>query len=555
MNFSAIEESISEEKKKFINFLSYFFKNARVLIILLVIAVIATISISVWRKSSDYQVLYSNLSSEDGASVISYLNQMKIPYQFSESSGKLLVPKNQIYDIRLHLSEKNFLHKEVGFEILDKEKFGISQFNQQINYQRALEGELARTIERINIVKSARIHIAMQKNSLFLQDKKKPSASVILSLKPGTQLNISQTNAILHLMSNSISDLPIDNIAIVDEFGNLLNKSTLESDEINDAKLKYSEKIESRYINKIQSILEPLFGMGNIHAQVTAQIDFNSQEKTQERYEPNGNNQNQSIRSHQMIINDNIKNQNTDDHSNYFDKNNLFNSNSNNISKKSDAIKNSQLSKDRITRSHSNINHDDIINYELNHSLSHMKMNIGEIKRLSAAVVINLIKDKNGKLIFLSPKQIKNIKHLICESIGYSKSRGDSVHIINESFNQNNKHVLTKFNNFNQSNIFNTASILIPWCISALFVLYFLKKYIFYFSKSIRKNKKLNNKSTPEEIVSSNKNEFVNNIEEKNLTHLNTEKTDNLIHQICNISNQNPRFIASIIRQWMSDKK
>ncbi|QCI18065.1 flagellar basal body M-ring protein FliF [Buchnera aphidicola (Aphis nasturtii)] len=555
MNFSAIEESISEEKKKFSNFLSYFFKNARVLIILLVIAVVTTISISLWKKSSDYQVLYNNLSSEDGESIIDYLNQMKIPYQFSENSGRLLVPKNQIYDIRLHLSEKNLPRNGIGFEILDKAKFGISQFNEQINYQRALEGELARTIERINIVKRARIHIAIAKNSLFLQDKKKPSASVILSLKPGTQLNSGQTNAILHLISNSISDLSIENITIVDDFGKLLNNIALESDQINDAKLKYAEKIESRYISKIQSILEPLFGVGNVYTQVTAQIDFNTQEKTREQYEPNSNYKNQSIRSHQITINDKIKNQKENDNSNYLNKNTLFNSNSNSTDKKSDMIQNHKLFNDAFTSSRSTINHDDTINYELNHTLSHIKMNIGEIKRLSAAVVINFVKDKNGKTLPLNLEQIKNIKNLVCESIGYSKIRGDSVHVINEGFNQRNKNTFTKFNHFNQSNIFNTFSILIPWCISALFVLFFLKKYIFSFSKSIFKDKTLNKKNVQKEIIDSRENEFVNNIEEKTLKNLNTKNTDNLIHQICNISNQNPRAIASIIRKWMSDKK
>ncbi|QIQ41129.1 MAG: flagellar basal body M-ring protein FliF [Buchnera aphidicola (Aphis urticata)] len=555
MNFSAIEESISAEKKKFSNFLSYFFKNARVLIILLVIAVVTTISISVWKKSSDYQVLYNNLSSEDGESIIDYLNQMKIPYQFSENSGRVLVPKNQIYDIRLHLSEKNLPRNGIGFEILDKEKFGISQFNEQINYQRALEGELARTIERINIVKRARIHIAIAKNSLFLQDKKKPSASVILSLKPGTALNSGQTNAILHLISNSISDLSVENITIVDDFGKLLNNIALESDQINDAKLKYAEKIESRYINKIQSILEPLFGVGNVYTQVTAQIDFNAQEKTREQYEPNSNYKNQSIRSHQITINDKIKSQKENDNSNYLNKNNLFNSNSNNTDNKSDIIQNHKLFNDKFTSSHSTINHDDTINYELNHTLSHIKMNIGEIKRLSAAVVINFVKDKNGKILPLNLEQIKNIKNLVCESIGYSKIRGDSVHVINEAFDQRNKNTFTKFNHFNQSNIFNTFSILIPWCISALFFLYFLKKYIFSFSKSILKDKTLNKKNVKKEIINSRENEFVNNLEEKTLKNLNTKNTDNLIHQICNISNQNPRAIASIIRKWMSDKK
>ncbi|QCI16339.1 flagellar basal body M-ring protein FliF [Buchnera aphidicola (Aphis craccivora)] len=555
MNFSAIEESISEEKNKFSNFLSYFFKNARVLIILLALAVITTISISVWRKSSDYQILYNNLSIEDSEFIIDYLNQMKIPYQFSENSKKLLVPKNQIYDLRLHFSEKNLPRSGVGFEILDKEKFGISQFNEQINYQRALEGELARTIERINVVKNARIHIAIPKSSLFLQDKKKPSASVILSLKSGTALNSNQTNAILHLISNSISDLSVDNITIVDEFGKLLNDTSLESNQINDVKLRYSEQIESRYANKIQSILEPLFGVGNVHAQVTAQIDFNSQEKTREKYEPNTNYEDQSIRSHQTSINDKIKSKKDNDENHYSLRNNLPNSNYNKA-KKSDTVKNHKPFKGSFINSNSTINHDDTINYELNHTLSHIKMNVGEVKRLSAAVVVNFIQNKTGKAVPLNSKQIKNIKNLVCESIGYSKIRGDSVHVINEPFAAyDNKNTFTKFNNFNQPNIFNTFSILIPWCILALFLLYFLKKYIFSFSKNTFKNKRLDKRNIKKEIVNSNENESANNVKTKVFKNLNTENTDNLVHQICNISNQNPRVIASIIRQWMSDKK
>ncbi|CAL4318670.1 Flagellar M-ring protein [Buchnera aphidicola (Protaphis terricola)] len=552
MNFSTAEESISEEKKKLSNFLSYFFKNSRILIILLVLAVISTISISIWKKSSDYQVLYNNLSTEDGDFIINYLNEMKVPYQFSEDSKKLLVPKNKVYDVRLYLAEKNLPHSGIGFEILDKEKFGISQFNEQINYQRALEGELARTIQRINIVKSARVHLSIPKNSLFLQDKKKPSASVILSLKSRMELNSEQVNAILHLISNSVSGLSINNITIADDFGKLLNSSTLLSDEINNAKLKYTEQIEFKYANKIQNILEPIFGVGNVYAQVTAQIDFNSQEKTQEQYEPNSSYKNQSIRSRQSVINDKIKNRNNNDVNKPSSKIYSFQNNY----KKFNIEQNNKLFKDQLTSSNSIINHDDTINYELNHSLSHIKMNIGEIKRLSAGVVINFIKDKNGKILPLNRSQIKNIKNLVCESIGYSKIRGDSVHIINEFFLKNNNN-FQKPNNFHQPNIFNTFSIIIPWCFLGLFFLYFLKKYIFYLSKSIYRNKKLyknkpkiKNKLDENELVnieSKIKSQFSKNSNMKN-------NSDSLIHQICNISNQNPRIIASIIRQWMSDK-
>ncbi|WP_348769473.1 flagellar basal-body MS-ring/collar protein FliF [Buchnera aphidicola] len=554
MNFSAVEESGSEEKKKFSKFLSYFFKNARVLIILLVLAVITTITMSVWKKSSDYQVLYSNLSVEDGEFIIDYLNQMKIPYQFSENSGKLLVPKNQIYDIRLHLSEKNLPRSGIGFEILDKEKFGISQFNEQINYQRALEGELAQTIERINIVKRARIHIAMPKDSLFLHDKKKPSVSVILSLKSGMELNSSQTNAILHLIANSISDLSLDNITIIDEYGRLLNNVLLSSNQINDSKLKYSEQIESRYANKIQNILEPLFGAGNVYAQVAAQIDFNAKEKTREQYEPNAKYENQSIRSHQTIVNDKIKSKK--ENNNNSNHNDLLDYERNNKAIKSDMPGKHKLFKNNFFNSNSIINHDDTINYELNHTLSHVKMNMGEVKRLSVAVVINFVKDQTGKSVPLNPKQIKNIKNLICESIGYSKVRGDSVHVINESFVKNKNHFV-QLNKFNKPNVFNVYAILMPWCILALFFLYYLKKYICFFSKNILfKNKKLNKPSIKKEIIRSNEDQLADNvINSKIPKNSGVESTDDLIHKVCNISNQNPRVIASIIRQWMGDKK
>lgn len=565
MNFSTIEESVSEEKKKFNNFLSYFFKNSRVLIILFVLAVITTVSISIWRKSPDYQVLYNNLSNEDGEIIIDQLNQMKIPYKFSENSGQLLVPKNKIYELRLQFSESNPLHRDIGYEILDKERFGVSQFGEQINYQRALEGELARTIEKINIVKNAKIHIAFPKNSLFLEDKKKPSVSVILSLKSNRGLDHSQVNAILHLISSSISDLSVENITIIDQFGKLLNNSSLGVNQIDDVKLRYSEEIESRYRNRIKNILEPLLGLNNVHAQVTAQIDFNSQEKTQEQYTPNTNYKNQAIRSRQSTVNDKIKNRTEENKpekvfsQNSFFSNNNFNNKRylDNKIKKSDIIKNTQsLNNNNILNSNSDISHDDTINYELNHSVSHTKMNIGEVKRLSAAVIVNFVKDKNGKSVPLSIEQIKKIKNLVCESIGFSKIRGDSVYIVNESFVQKNKNPPVKLlKDSKQSNFSNTFLNLTPWFISVFFLFFLLKKC--FFSSSTTNTSK-NNIKNHKSYKNKNEEDLEKDKKEKIISQLKVSKdlnTDKLIHQICNISNQNPRIIASIIRQWMSDKK
>ncbi|CAL4318703.1 flagellar basal-body MS-ring/collar protein FliF [Buchnera aphidicola] len=552
MNFSA-EESISEEKKKFNNFLSYFFKNSRVLIILLVLAVITTISISIWRKSPDYQILYNNLSNEDGKKIIDQLNQMKIPYKFSEDSGELLIAKNNISDVRLFLSEHNLPHRGVGYEILDKEKFGLSQFGEQINYQRALEGELSRSIEKINAINNAKIHIVLPKSSLFLEDKKKPSASVILSLKYNQSLDHNQVNAILHLIASSISDLSIDNITIVDQFGKLLNNKSLGVNQDNDLKLRYSEEVESRYRNRIKNILEPLLGLGNIYAQVTAQIDFNDKEKTQEKYTPNTNHKKQAIRSRQSVINDKIKTKQDSDKSELFPKENHFFSNRDFIRKKHDKDKETNIHKNLIN-SNSTISHDNTINYELNHTISHTKMNVGEVKRLSAAVIVNFVKNKNGKLIPLTIEQIKNIKKLVCEAIGYSKIRGDTVHIVNESFFKKDQNSPIQVLNYSDKSIFsNPFFIITPWCLSFVFLVFFIKKVFFssssHNSKNTIQNYELSNRERSEDI---NKTE---NIHDQLKDSKNMNTTDKLIHQICNISNQNPRIIASIIRQWMSDKK
>ncbi|ADP67623.1 flagellar MS-ring protein [Buchnera aphidicola str. JF98 (Acyrthosiphon pisum)] len=544
MNFSTIEESVLKEKKKFNNFLSGFLKNSRFLIILLTAAAITAVSISVWIKSPEYQVLYNHLSNEDSGSIINELNEMKIPYQFTDSDGPILVPKDKVYEIRLRLAENNLPRGgSIGFELLDKEKFGISQYNEQINYHRALEGELARTIKKINSVKNARIHIAFSKSSLFLQDKKKSSASIILELQPGRNLNTGQINAIMHLISSSISDLPVENITIVDQSGKLLNQTSVEYDQVNDSQFKYTEEIETRYRNRIKNILEPLVGIGNIYAQVTAQIDFNAQEKTQEKYSPNSDHKNQSIRSHQIIIHNEIEK------SNIQEETPIPLSNSNNHVYFNNNIKNSKNLKNNYIPVDSKINRDNTVNYELNHSVSHTKMNIGEIKRLSAAVIVNFSKDKNGKFVPLSTQKIKNIEHLIREAIGYSKARGDSVHLVNASFAKYDQNIpvhINHINTFRKSNfLYNFA----PWFCSFALLFLLLKKYICPFSK--------NNTFQNTIPVQEKKSIDTRNIIEKNTFQVdlqNNTNTDKLIHKICNISNQNPRTIALIIRQWMSDK-
>ncbi|QNS01816.1 MAG: flagellar M-ring protein FliF [Buchnera aphidicola (Pentalonia nigronervosa)] len=546
MNFSDIEDSVLEEKKRLNNFLSRFSKNSRILIILLISVFVIAISCSIWAKSPEYEVLYSNLSNENRNAVTSQLKKMKISYKFTDDLNQILVPKNQVYEIRTHISENHvFQNDDIGFELLDKERFGISQFNEQINYQRALEGELARTIQRINIIQNAKIHIALPKTSLFLKEQKKPSASVILNVRSGKMLSSNQISSILHLIARSVSDLSIENITIVDQFGTLLNGSSyLNNQQVNNAQFKYSEDVESHYRNKIKDILEPLFGIGNVDAQVTAQINFNVQENTQEKYLPNTNYKQQSIRSrqtniHRQSIKDNLEKNMSD----------VFLSKHKNSSKKiiSD---NNQDFKNNHSSLNADINRDNTVNYELDHTISHTKQNVGEIKRLSAAVIINFTSKNHAQLIPLTEEQIKNIKSLVCEAIGYSKYRGDSVHIVNALFFKNHVKDPVQIVNLKTSQSSHILFSYVLWLLIFLFLCFLLKKYIFSnFKKNEKKDNIIAEKSSK---IDSHKAENAIVQEKIKSTTLNTEQ---LIHKICNISNQNPRTIALIIRQWMSDKK
>jgi flagellar M-ring protein FliF len=263
-------------------------------------AVAIVVAMVLWAKSPDYRTLYSNLSDQDGGAIVTQLTQMNIPYRFSENGGAIEVPADKVHELRLRLAQQGLPKGgAVGFELLDQEKFGISQFSEQVNYQRALEGELARTIETLGPVKTARVHLAMPKPSLFVREQKSPSASITVNLAPGRAMDDGQITAIVHLVSSAVAGLPPGNVTVVDQSGRLLTQSNTAGRDLNDAQLKYAADVESRVQRRIESILAPIVGNGNVHAQVTAQIDFANKEQTEEQYQPNGDASQAVLRSRQ----------------------------------------------------------------------------------------------------------------------------------------------------------------------------------------------------------------------------------------------------------------
>uniref|UniRef100_A0A6V7KDY1 Flagellar M-ring protein n=1 Tax=Bracon brevicornis TaxID=1563983 RepID=A0A6V7KDY1_9HYME len=422
-------------------------------------AIAIVVAMVLWAKGSDYRVLYNNVNDRDGGAIVSELTKMNIPYRFAEGGSAILIPSTNVYETRLRLAQLGLPKGgAVGFELLDQEKFGISQFSEQINYQRALEGELSRTIETLGPVQTARVHLAIPKPSLFVREQKAPSASITLNLQPGRALDEGQINSIVYMISSSVSGLPPDNVTVVDQMGRLLTSAGAVGRDINATQLKYVTEIESMYQRRIEAIIAPIVGRGNVHAQVTAQVDFSTREQTNEQYQPNSAPNQAAIRSQQISQSEQRGGPNVGGvpgalsnqpapvptapiatpANNAANANNA-NQNQNNNQNPQQANQQNQNAatgaQGNAVIQTSNSRNDATTNYEVDKTILHTKHSTGGIKRLSVAVIVNYLPPgEDGKHIALSEEQIKQIDTVAREAMGFSTERGDSLNVVNTPF-------------------------------------------------------------------------------------------------------------------------
>lgn len=404
-------------------------------------AIAIVMALVLWAKSPDYKVLYSNLADQDGGAIVTQLTQMNVPYRFSDNGSAILVPADKVHELRLRMAQQGLPKGgAVGFELLDQEKFGISQFSEQINYQRALEGELARTIETLGPVKSARVHLAMPKPSLFVREQKSPSASVTLNLEPGRALDEGQISAVVHMVSSAVAGLPPGNVTLVDQGGHLLTQSNTAGRDLNDAQLKYAMDVESRFQRRIESILGPIVGSGNVHAQVTAQIDFANKEQTQEQYRPNSDPSQAAVRSRQLNQSEQVNGRNPGGVPGALSNQPAPANNApistppqNNAANAPQQNQSASMGGASPTGS-SNTQRDETTNYEVDRTILHTRLNVGDVQRLSVAVVVNYRQLADGKPLPLTPEQMKQIENLTREAMGYSDKRGDTLNVVNSPF-------------------------------------------------------------------------------------------------------------------------
>ena len=408
-------------------------------------AIAILVAMVLWAKSPDYRTLYSNVSDQDGGAIVTQLTQLNIPYRFADNGGAIEVPADKVHELRLRLAQQGLPKGgAVGFELLDQEKFGISQFSEQINYQRALEGELARTIETLGPVKTARVHLAMPKPSLFVREQKNPSAPVTVTLEPGRALDEGQISAVTHLVSSAVAGLPTGNVTVVDQSGHLLTQSNTSSRDLNDAQLKYANDVEGRIQRRIEAILGPIVGSGNIHAQVTAQINFDNKEQTEEQYSPNGDAAQAVMRSRQLNTTEQIGGQNPGGVPGALSNQPAPANNApistppaNPQNGQQNGQQNNQQQQTTSTAANAgprNSSRNETTNYEVDRTIRHTKMNVGDIQRLSVAVVVNYKTLPDGKPLPLTTDQMKQIEDLTREAMGFTEKRGDSLNVVNSPF-------------------------------------------------------------------------------------------------------------------------
>ncbi|HDG1673880.1 TPA: flagellar M-ring protein FliF [Kluyvera cryocrescens] len=413
-------------------------------------AVAILVAMVLWAKSPDYRTLFSNLSDQDGGAIVTQLTQMNVPYRFADNGGALEVPADKVHELRLRLAQLGLPKGgTVGFELLDQEKFGISQFSEQVNYQRALEGELSRTIETLGPVKSARVHLAMPKPSLFVREQKAPSASITVNLEPGRALDEGQISAVVHLVSSAVAGLPPGNVTLVDQGGHLLTQSNTSARDLNDAQLKYTADVEARVQRRIEAILGPIVGNGNVHAQVTAQVNFDNKEQTDEQYRPNGDASQAAIRSRQVSESDQsgspypggvpgaLSNTPAPAPSAPI-ATQPANQNANQAANQA-ANGQNNATRNAATTGPRNSQRSETSNYEVDRTIMHTKKNVGDVQRLSVAVVVNYRNLPDGKPLPLTSDQMKQIEDLTREAMGFSTTRGDTLNVVNSPFNDSDE--------------------------------------------------------------------------------------------------------------------
>ncbi len=414
---------VNDQIASFINL----FPRGRLFIILfvLLLSVLLFGSLIFWNSQPDLQVLFTGLSVEDAGEMANRLRERKVPFRLTHNGTTLLVPGEQVYDLRLSLAAEGLPRGGgVGFEVFDRNNIGVTDFVQKLNYQRALQGELSRTIKQIKEVDQVRVHIATPRESLFVEEQKKPTASVFVKTRAGMSLNPSQVEGIVHLVASAVEGLEPGNISVVDMSGKVLSKrvSHTPMSQLTTTQLEYQQNIEEGLRKKVQSLLEEVLGPGKAIARISTEIDFQQVVLTEEKFDPNA-----VLRSEQRNLEKPFSE----------GKSSTPKQEGNPESKTAPPPSSPQPWAMSLME-----RQNEIRNYEISRVNKQVKSPVGTIKKVSAAVVVDgVYKEeasatgtKEKKYAPRSQDEMKRLENIVKTAIGFNEERGDQVEVINLPF-------------------------------------------------------------------------------------------------------------------------
>lgn len=398
------------------------------LVILILGSLAGFIFLMSWSGKSEFHPLFTKLNPEDAGIILAKLKEQKIEYRIASNGTTISIPQEHIHEFRMKMASEGLPQGGgVGFEIFNETKLGMTEFAQNVNYQRALQGELSRTINRIEEIENSRVHIVLPEKSLFVEDEEPASASVVLHLQTGKWLSRSQINGIVHLLSSSVARLNPENVTIVDQNGKLLagQKEDSTFGNLTSNQLEYQTRVEKNLENRVRTMLESALGEDKAIVRLSCSFDFKSQEKTEELYLPN----NRVVRSEQALkeltsapelapqgvpgIRSNIPGDSLSSEQN------------------KSAARTSVFEKNDRT-----------VNYEIGKVISHIKDPVGEMTRVSIAVLVDgtyqRAEKEDGQVdwnyISRTPEEMQKFESIVKRAVNFNETRGDEVEIINIPF-------------------------------------------------------------------------------------------------------------------------
>lgn len=372
-----------------------------------------------WIQKSDYQPLYTNLSEEDAGQIIQKLAELKVPYV--TTPGGIMVPADKVYELRIQLASHGIpLGGAVGFELFDKTSYTMSDFAQKLNFRRALQGELSRTIRSLSEVASCRVHLAVPDKSLFVQKEERPKASVLVKLRAGKRLSPAQVQGIVHLVSSSVEGLDPRDVSVIDSRGEALTAPADDTMAASSSQLEYQHAYEKDLEARVIAILEPVAGAGKVRAKAAVTMDFTKIEKTEERFDPDS----QVVRSEQRTA----------------EKASSSGGGGGGVPGVTSNLPAKPAQPPAISTTHQSQSDkkNETINYEISKIVSRVVVPAGSIKRLSVVALVDSPSPPadagEKKSSARSEEDLRQYEELVKKAVGFTAERGDEVKIVNLPF-------------------------------------------------------------------------------------------------------------------------